>query len=330
MTFGEKFWEDIEASTKVLQELTYLRDKVRAFSDLVAGFEDIETLWSLGMELDDESMEKEILHLHSAWLIALEALEIEVLFAGDYDDRSAIISLHAGTGGTEAQDWVDMLYRMYIRFCEREGFKIVNLDYQAGDEAGTKSVTFEVNGIHAYGMLKSERGVHRLVRISPFDSSGRRHTSFASVEVIPQVEQDNEIEIAPDELRLDRYRSGGAGGQHVNTTDSAVRITHIPTGIVVQCQDERSQHANYDKAMVVLRGRLLEKRILEQERELLAIRGEQQEIGWGSQIRSYVFQPYRMVKDHRTNVEIGNTDAVMDGAIMPFITGYLQYLLNFK
>ena len=284
----------------------------------------MQTLWELACEENDESLEKEIERDYNRLAQALDKLEIEVLFSGPYDDHNCIITLHAGAGGTEAQDWADMLYRMYTRFCEKNGFKSEVLDYLDGEEAGIKSVTLGIEGANAYGHFRSEKGVHRLVRISPFDSSARRHTSFASLDVMPQVQEDNEIEINPDELKIDTYRSGGAGGQHVNKTDSAVRITHLPTGIVVQCQDERSQFNNKDRAMKLLKARLLEEKVKEREKELAELRGEHSEIGWGSQIRSYVFQPYRMVKDHRTGVESGNVDAVMDGDLLPFISGYLK------
>ncbi len=306
-----------------MQQITQLKNSVSNFTSMVSGLEDAETLWELAVETQDESMEAEIEKALKNWFKKLEQLELETLLSGPYDSHRAIISLHAGAGGTEAQDWVSMLLRMYTRYCEKRGFKIETLDFLVGDEAGIKSVTLGVEGQNAYGYLKSEKGVHRLVRISPFDASGRRHTSFASMDVLPQVEQDDEIDIEPDDLKIDTYRSGGAGGQHVNKTDSAVRITHLPTNIVVQCQDERSQHSNKDKAMKLLKAKLLEKKLEEQEAQLREIRGDQQEIGWGSQIRSYVFQPYCLVKDHRTNVEVGDVDAVMDGDLDIFVSAYL-------
>lgn len=247
-----------------------------------------------------------------------------MLFSGPYDDHNCILTLHAGAGGTEAQDWADMLYRMYSRFCEKNGFKCEVLDFLDGEEAGLKSITLGIEGPHAYGHFRSEKGVHRLVRISPFDASARRHTSFASADVMPQVQEDNEVNINPDDLRVDTYRSSGAGGQHINKTSSAVRITHLPTGIVVQCQDERSQFNNKDRAMKLLKAKLLEIKVKEREQELAELRGEHTDIGWGNQIRSYVFQPYRLVKDHRTGVESGNVDAVMDGDLLPFMSGYLK------
>lgn len=318
------FWDDREKAQQVLQRITGLKQKVQEFAELVRRFEDISVLWELGMDEDDESIEQEVAGQLKSWNKSLEDLELEVLLSGPYDSHNAILALHAGAGGTEAQDWVEMLMRMYTRYCERSGFKVEVMDYLAGDEAGVKSVTLSVEGSNAFGYLKSEKGVHRLVRISPFDTNGRRHTSFGSVEVLPQVEYDDEVEIDPDDLKTDTYRSGGKGGQHLNKTDSAVRITHLPTGIVVQCQDERSQHSNRDKAMKLLLAKLLELKHQEQEEQLAKLRGDQREIGWGSQIRSYVFQPYRLVKDHRTGVEVGNVDAVMDGDLDEFIAAYLK------
>ena len=308
----------------MLQKLTGLKASISTYQSLVSQQEDLQTLWELANEEQDEDLEPEIEQASHALQKELEKLEIQVLFSGPYDDHDCIRTLHAGAGGTEAQDWTDMLYRMYSRFCEKNGFKCEVMDFLDGEEAGLKSITLAIEGPHAYGHFRAERGVHRLVRISPFDASARRHTSFASADVMPQVQEDNEVEINPDDLKIDTYRSGGAGGQHVNKTDSAVRITHLPTGIVVQCQDERSQYNNKDRAIKLLKARLLEEKVKERERELAEIRGEHAEIGWGSQIRSYVFQPYRLVKDHRTNVESGNVDAVMDGDLLPFISGYLK------
>lgn len=308
----------------MLQKLTNLKASISAYQNLASQQEDLQTLWELANEEQDEDLEPEIEQACHALQKELEKLEIQVLFSGPYDDHDCILTLHAGAGGTEAQDWTDMLYRMYSRFCEKNGFKCEVLDFLDGEEAGLKSITLAIEGPHAYGHFRAERGVHRLVRISPFDASARRHTSFASADVMPQVQEDNEVEINPDDLKIDTYRSGGAGGQHVNKTDSAVRITHLPTGIVVQCQDERSQYNNKDRAMKLLKAKLLEEKVKERERELAELRGEHAEIGWGSQIRSYVFQPYRLVKDHRTNVESGNVDAVMDGDLLPFISGYLK------
>ena len=308
----------------MLQKLTGLKASISTYQSLVSQQEDLQTLWELANEEQDEDLEPEIEQASHALQKELEKLEIQVLFSGPYDDHDCILTLHAGAGGTEAQDWTDMLYRMYSRFCEKNSFKCEVMDFLDGEEAGLKSITLAIEGPHAYGHFRAERGVHRLVRISPFDASARRHTSFASADVMPQVQEDNEVEINPDDLKIDTYRSGGAGGQHVNKTDSAVRITHLPTGIVVQCQDERSQYNNKDRAIKLLKARLLEEKVKERERELAEIRGEHAEIGWGSQIRSYVFQPYRLVKDHRTNVESGNVDAVMDGDLLPFISGYLK------
>lgn len=288
----------------MLQKLTGLKASISTYQSLVSQQEDLQTLWELANEEQDEDLEPEIEQASHALQKELEKLEIQVLFSGPYDDHDCILTLHAGAGGTEAQDWTDMLYRMYSRFCEKNGFKCEVMDFLDGEEAGLKSITLAIEGPHAYGHFRAERGVHRLVRISPFDASARRHTSFASADVMPQVQEDNEVEINPDDLKIDTYRSGGAGGQHVNKTDSAVRITHLPTGIVVQCQDERSQYNNKDRAIKLLKARLLEEKVKERERELAEIRGEHAEIGWGSQIRSYVFQPYRLVKDHRTNVEL--------------------------
>ena len=308
----------------MLQKLTGLKASISTYQSLISQQEDLQKLWELANEEQDEDLEPEIEQASHALQKELEKLEIQVLFSGPYDDHDCILTLHAGAGGTEAQDWTDMLYRMYSRFCEKNGFKCEVMDFLDGEEAGLKSITLAIEGPHAYGHFRAERGVHRLVRISPFDASARRHTSFASADVMPQVQEDNEVEINPDDLKIDTYRSGGAGGQHVNKTDSAVRITHLPTGIVVQCQDERSQYNNKDRAIKLLKARLLEEKVKERERELAEIRGEHAEICWGSQIRSYVFQPYRLVKDHRTNVESGNVDAVMDGDLLPFISGYLK------
>jgi len=299
--------------------------KVKMYEELERELEETATLWQLAIEEDDVSLEPEIEQGVKALNQRFEALELELLLSGQYDRNNAILTLHAGAGGTEAQDWVQMLYRLYIRWGERHGYKVETLDFLLGEEAGIKSATLSFSGENAYGYAKSEKGVHRLVRISPFDASGRRHTSFASVDVIPEVAEDNdEISIDTEDLRIDTYRSSGAGGQHVNKTDSAIRITHLPSGIVVQCQSERSQTQNKAAAMRVLQAKLLELKRKEQEAEISEIRGEQQEIAWGSQIRSYVFHPYSLVKDHRTNVETGNVSAVMDGEIDAFIAAFLQ------
>ncbi|HHW71559.1 MAG TPA: peptide chain release factor 2 [Clostridiales bacterium] len=321
------FWNDVEKSKKVSKELKHLKDRIQRYNKLVSIIEDVEVLIELATEEEDMSLvpdiEKEINILEKE----IKHLRLETLLKGKYDKNNAIISLHAGAGGTEAMDWTSMLYRMYTRWCESKGYKVDVLDMLPGEEAGIKSVTFQATGMNAYGYLKAEKGVHRLVRISPFDSSGRRHTSFASVDVMPELEDDLEIEIKPDEIKVDTFRAGGAGGQHVNMTDSAVRITHIPTGIVVQCQNERSQIQNRETAMKVLKARLLELKEREAEEKLREMKGEMKRIEWGSQIRSYIFHPYSMVKDHRTGIEVGNIDAVMDGELDDFINGYLQMMV---
>lgn len=323
-------WDNPEAAQKIMQELALHQGKVKTYHDVELGIEETTTLWQLAVEEDDGELEPEIEREVKALQSRLVALELEILLNGPYDRNNAILTLHAGAGGTEAQDWVQMLYRLYVRWGERHGYKVETLDFLNGDEAGIKSATLCFVGENAYGYAKAEKGVHRLVRISPFDASGRRHTSFASVDVMPEVSEANEIVIEPEDLRIDTFRSGGAGGQHVNKTDSAIRITHLPTKIVVQCQSERSQIQNKAAAMRVLQAKLLELKRKEQEAEMTEIRGEQQEIAWGSQIRSYVFHPYSLVKDHRVNVETGNVLAVMDGEIDAFIAAYLQKTKNVK
>ena len=318
------FWDNPEAAQQIMQQITALRSKIDKFNELKTMVEDAETLYEMAKEENDDSLLDEVKEALTPAMQALEAFELETLLSGKYDRNNAIISIHPGAGGTESQDWADMLYRMYVRWAERRGFGVTLLDYLAGEEAGIKSVTLLIKGEYAFGYLKAEKGVHRLVRISPFDASGRRHTSFAALEVMPEVDQDDEIEIDPKDLKIDTYRSTGAGGQHINTPDSAVRITHLPTGIVVQCQNERSQIQNRATAMKMLTSRLVELKIKEHEKEMASIQGEQQEIGWGSQIRSYVFHPYTMAKDHRTNIEKGNIQAVMDGDLDEFIQGYLK------
>ena len=282
----------------------------------------------MGNEEEDEEIVAEVKELRDEFIAKYDELKIGTLLDGEYDKENAIVTLHAGEGGTEACDWVSMLFRMYTRWAEKKGFEVETLDYLEGDEAGIKSVTFQVTGENAYGYLKSEKGVHRLVRVSPFDSAGRRHTSFASCDVMPEIDDDVTIEVKPDDIRVDTYRSSGAGGQHINKTSSAIRITHYPTGIVVQCQNERSQHSNKDTAMKMLKAKLLELKIEEQMKKLAEIRGVQQEIGWGSQIRSYVFMPYTLVKDNRTGEETGNVQSVMDGNIDNFINAYLSWIHN--
>ncbi|UQD53380.1 peptide chain release factor 2 [Bacillus methanolicus] len=322
------FWDDQQKAQAIINEANGLKDLVNEFNDMNETLENLELTYELVKEENDaelqEELEKELKDLTKR----VNQFELQLLLSEPYDKNNAILELHPGAGGTESQDWGSMLLRMYTRWAEKKGFKVETLDYLPGEEAGIKSVTLAIKGHNAYGYLKAEKGVHRLVRISPFDASGRRHTSFVSCEVMPEFNDEIEIEIRPEDLKIDTYRSSGAGGQHVNTTDSAVRITHIPTGIVVTCQTERSQIKNRERAMNMLKAKLYQKKIEEQEKELAEIRGEQKEIGWGSQIRSYVFHPYSLVKDHRTNVEIGNVQAVMDGEIDPFINAYLRSRLK--
>ncbi|WLR41481.1 peptide chain release factor 2 [Bacillus carboniphilus] len=318
------FWDDQNAAQTVINEANSLKEQVNQFNDLNSRYENIEVSLELLKEEEDEDLQTELEEELTSLTNDMNAFELELLLSDPHDKNNAILELHPGAGGTESQDWGSMLLRMYTRWGEKKGFKVETLDYLPGDEAGIKSVTLLLKGHNAYGYLKAEKGVHRLVRISPFDSSGRRHTSFVSCEVMPEFNEEIEIDIRTDDLKIDTYRSSGAGGQHVNTTDSAVRITHLPTNIVVTCQTERSQIKNREKAMKTLKSKLYQRKIEEQQQELDEIRGEQKEIGWGSQIRSYVFHPYSMVKDHRTNVEIGNTQAVMDGDLDPFIDAYLR------
>ena len=297
------FWNNPEGGQAIMQEKKRLESKVDKYNALAGKMEDLEVMIELAKEEPDADLEQDIVDTLAEITKELDAFELETILNGDYDDNNAILSIHPGAGGTESQDWAEMLYRMYVRWAERHGYKVEVLDYLDGDEAGIKSVTMLIEGENAYGYLKSEKGVHRMVRISPFDASGRRHTSFTAVEVMPEVENDTTIEIDDKDLKVDTYRSSGAGGQHVNKTESAVRITHIPTGIVVQCQNERSQIQNRATAMKMLTSRLVEEKIKQQEAEIARLQGEQQDIGWGSQIRSYVFHPYTLVKDHRTNFE---------------------------
>lgn len=320
------FWDNPDLSNQKMKELKNLQDSVKAMHDLETQYEDIETLIEMGNEANDEEMAKEIREELDSFIKTFEEIRIGTLLSGEYDSDNAILKLNAGAGGTESCDWCSMLYRMYTRWAERRNFSIEVLDYLDGDEAGIKSVTFQVNGTNAYGYLKSEKGVHRLVRISPFNAQGKRQTSFVSLDVMPDIEEDVDVEIRDEDLRVDTYRSSGAGGQHINKTSSAIRITHIPTGIVVQCQNERSQFQNRDKAMQMLKAKLY---LLQKEanaEKLSDIRGEIKEIGWGNQIRSYVMQPYTLVKDHRTNAETGNVDAVLDGSIDLFINAYLKWI----
>lgn len=328
MSANANFWDDMEEAQKVLQKSKQLKNKIDEFERMQSAYEDLLTLIELGIEEKDESVISEARSLAKEFMKDYDDLRIATLLSGEFDRTNAIVTLHSGAGGTEACDWVSMLFRMYTRWAEKRGYGFEMLDYLAGEEAGVKSVTFQINGENAYGYIKSEKGVHRLVRISPFDSSGRRHTSFASCDVMPEIDDDEEIDINPEDLKIDTYRSGGAGGQHVNTTDSAIRITHIPTGVVVQCQNERSQHKNKDRAMKMLKAKLFEIKQSEQLDKIADFRGEVKDIGWSSQIRSYVFHPYNLVKDHRTSEETGNVQAVMDGNIDAFINAYLVYMSN--
>jgi len=318
------FWDDLERSTVVNKRISRLEAKITQYEELVSAREDLELMLAMALEEGDAGIVAEVEEDVKALQGKVDALSLETLMRGDYDANNAILSLHAGAGGTEAQDWTGMLYRMYTRYCENMGFKVKLLDIIEGDEAGVKSVTMEVEGDNVYGYLRGEKGVHRLVRISPFDSNARRHTSFSSLDVAPVLEDDGEIEINMEEVRVDTYRSTGAGGQHVNKTDSAVRMTHIPSGIVVSCQNERSQIQNREMCMRMLRSKLLELRERENEEKMADIKGEMKKIEWGSQIRSYVFQPYTMVKDHRTGFESGNIDDVMNGNLEGFVTAYLK------
>lgn len=319
------FWNDAEEAQKLTRECKGLKDDVEICEALKTQYEDIEVLIEMGYEENDPEMVPEIRQELDSFIAGLENIRIKTLLSDEYDGYNAILKLNAGAGGTESCDWASMLYRMYTRWAEKRGFSIEVLDYLDGDEAGIKSVTFQVNGENAYGYLKSEKGVHRLVRISPFNAQGKRQTSFVSLDVMPDIEDDVDVEINEDDLRIDTYRSSGAGGQHINKTSSAIRITHIPTGIVVQCQNERSQFQNKDKAMQMLKAKLYMLKKEANAEKLSDIRGEVTEIGWGNQIRSYVMQPYTMVKDHRTNAETGNVDAVMDGALDLFINEYLKW-----
>jgi peptide chain release factor 2 len=319
------FWDNASASQEKMKELKSLKDDLETYEQLVTAKEDIETLLEMGYEEQDASLIPEIAAELAAFEEKFDQIKMKTLLSEEFDGDNAIVTLHAGAGGTESCDWTAMLYRMYSRWADAHGYSVEVLDSLDGEEAGIKSITFEVNGPNAYGYLKSEKGVHRLVRISPFNAAGKRQTSFASCDVMPDIEEDVDVEINEDDLRIDTYRSSGAGGQHINKTSSAIRITHLPTGIVVQCQNERSQHMNKDKAMQMLKSRLYLLKQEENRKKAEDIRGEVTEIGWGNQIRSYVMQPYTMVKDHRTNEESGNVSAVMDGALDPFIFAYLKW-----
>jgi len=323
---ADDFWSDLENSQKVLQKTKQLENRITGYEKMQEKLEDILTMIEMCMEEEDEDMQAEIVSEIAAFKQELEDRNLETLLSGEYDGKNAILTFHAGAGGTEAQDWAEMLYRMYNRWAERHNFKVQLLDYLDGEEAGLKSASIMVEGENAYGYLKSEAGVHRLVRVSPFDSSGRRHTSFAALEVMPEIDDDVEIDIRAEDLKVDTYRSSGAGGQHVNKTESAIRITHIPTGIVVSCQTQRSQHQNREYAMRMLRSKLVEIKEREHLDKISDIKGVQKEIAWGAQIRSYVFMPYTLAKDHRTGFENGNINAVMDGDIDGFINAYLKSL----
>ena len=320
------FWDNSETSQEKMKELKSLKDDISVYSELEVQYNDIETMIEMGYEENDESLIPEIGEMLDEFVRTYDSIRMKTLLSGEYDKDNAILSLHAGAGGTESCDWAAMLFRMYSRWTDKKGFSLEVLDSLDGDEAGIKSITFQINGENAYGYLKSEKGVHRLVRISPFNAAGKRQTSFVSCDVMPDIEEDVDIEVKDEDIRIDTFRSSGAGGQHINKTSSAIRITHFPTGIVVQCQNERSQHMNKDKAMQMLKAKLYLLKQEENEAKAAGIRGEVTEIGWGNQIRSYVMQPYTMVKDHRTNVEVGNVDSVMDGNIDPFINGYLSWL----
>jgi len=319
------FWDDAKASQEYMRELKGLKSIIEEYDRLVGEYDDVEVLLQMGYEENDESLIPEVEETLNGFIRDFEKLKLDTLLSDEYDKENAILTIHAGAGGTESCDWAQMLWRMYQKWADKKGFTTELLDFLDGEEAGMKSVTMQINGMNAYGYLKSEHGVHRLVRISPFNAAGKRQTSFASIDVMPDIEEDMGIEVADEDIRIDTYRSSGAGGQHVNKTSSAIRITHIPTGIVVQCQNERSQFQNKDKAMQMLKSKLY---LLKQQENLdkeSGIRGEVKEIGWGNQIRSYVMQPYTLVKDHRTNEEIGNVISVLDGNIDPFINAYLKW-----
>ena len=322
------FWENPEYSTSIVQESKKLKTIIERYAALCEDREDMITLIEIGQEEGDAELLQEIEESFRIFEEQFGELRLETLLSGEYDKENAILTLHAGAGGTESCDWASMLCRMYQRWAEKKGFQVEMLDFLDGEEAGLKSVTLQINGMNAYGYLKSEHGVHRLVRISPFNAAGKRQTSFVSCDVMPDIKEDLDVEIKEDDIRIDTYRSSGAGGQHINKTSSAIRITHFPTGIVVQCQNERSQHMNKDKAMQMLKAKLYLLKQKEQRAKENGIRGEAKEIGWGSQIRSYVMQPYTMVKDHRTNAEVSNVQGVLDGNLDPFINAYLAWLIN--
>jgi len=318
------FWDNPDNAQKTMQELTRIKESVGQYYDLVSRHSDVSVLWQLGMDEQDESIYGEVEETIKSLGKELDHLDMMLMLSGEHDANNAIVTLHAGAGGTEAQDWVQMLLRMYVRWAESNKYKVETMDFLAGDEAGVKSATIMVSGSNAYGYLRSEKGVHRLVRISPFDASGRRHTSFAAVDVMPEIDDTIEVNINMADVRVDTFRASGAGGQHINKTDSAVRMTHIPTGIVAQCQSERSQIQNREQCMRLLRAKLFELERQKQDNKMGELSGDYQAIEWGSQIRSYVFHPYNLVKDHRTLAETGNVQAVMDGEIELFIEAYLK------
>lgn len=322
------FWDDSTQAQAVIDQSNQLKAQYEQFNELVNDSEELTLLYEMVSEEEESDMKEELEENFLIFKKKIEEYELAQLLSEEYDQNNAIVELHPGAGGTESQDWGSMLLRMYTRWAESKGYQIETLDYQSGDEAGIKSVTLLVKGFNAFGYLKSERGVHRLVRISPFDSNSRRHTSFCSVDVMPELSDDISIDIKSDDLKVDTYRASGAGGQHINKTDSAVRITHLPTGVVVSSQAQRSQIKNREQAMSMLKAKLYQMEEEKKEQEAAAIRGEQKEIGWGSQIRSYVFHPYSMVKDHRTNFEVGNTQSVMDGEIDGFIDAYLRWKMS--
>ncbi|MDP4146138.1 MAG: peptide chain release factor 2 [Bacillota bacterium] len=324
------FWDNVDRAQQVTQETKFLKDRIERFNGIETKIEDIEVMIEMCREEEDEAVCNEIVQDTKTAAEEVEKFRIEILLSGEYDKNSAILDLHAGVGGTDAQDWTEMLLRMYTRWAESKGFKVETIDLLTGDEAGIKSATLKISGEFAYGYLKAEKGIHRIVRISPFNANGKRQTSFASVEVLPELteSQNQDIEIRPEDLKVDTYRSGGAGGQHVNKTESAIRITHIPTGIVVQCQNERSQYSNRDTAMGMLKAKLVELKERAHKEKIEDLTGELKDMGWGSQIRSYVFQPYTMVKDHRTGAESSNINAVMDGEIDLYINEYLKQSSN--
>jgi peptide chain release factor 2 len=324
------FWNDLKQAQNITQEAKVLKDKYERYKNLETRLEDIEVFIELSDEEEDREAKLEIISEIKEISFEIEKFRVETMLSAEYDRDNAILTLHAGAGGTDAQDWTEMLLRMYTRWCGNKGYKVESLDYEPGDEAGIKSVTVRVIGEFAYGYLKAEKGIHRLVRISPFNANGKRQTSFASMEVLPELTEEQDIEIRTEDLRIDTYRASGAGGQHVNKTESAIRITHLPTGIVVQCQNERSQHSNRESAMKMLKAKLIQLKEQAHKDRIEDLTGELRDIGWGSQIRSYVFQPYTMVKDHRTGAEAGNLQSVMDGEIDLFINEYLKQSSNGK